>query len=255
MSTWIFLRGLARESRHWGSFPETFCREVPDVQVHCPDFPGNGRLNALKSPIDVDAMAEFMRAHLAGQGIMPPYHLLAMSLGAMAAISWAARYPDEIRGCVLINSSLRTFSPFHQRLKPGNYSRLLKLALPGSSAQDWESTILELTSRHAEFPAEVLKNWVAYCCEYPVKTCNVLRQLLAAALYRAPRTRPAAPLLILSSRQDALVDSACSRQIAAHWQASLAEHPTAGHDLPLDDGLWVARQVRQWLQEPPRQLP
>jgi hypothetical protein len=23
-------------------------------------------------------------------------------------------------------------------------------------------------------------------------------------------------------------------------------HPTAGHDLPLDDGLWVASQVQAW---------
>jgi hypothetical protein len=24
-------------------------------------------------------------------------------------------------------------------------------------------------------------------------------------------------------------------------------HPSAGHDLPLDDGPWVAAQVRDWL--------
>jgi hypothetical protein len=28
----------------------------------------------------------------------------------------------------------------------------------------------------------------------------------------------------------------------------LALHPTAGHDLPLDDGDWVARVVRLWLR-------
>ena len=33
MSTWIFLRGLTRESRHWGNFPETFRSEVPAAQV------------------------------------------------------------------------------------------------------------------------------------------------------------------------------------------------------------------------------
>jgi hypothetical protein len=31
------------------------------------------------------------------------------------------------------------------------------------------------------------------------------------------------------------------------WKTSLAIHPDAGHDLPLDDAAWVARQVRDWL--------
>jgi pimeloyl-ACP methyl ester carboxylesterase len=178
-----------------------------------------------------------------------------MSLGAMVAISWAARHPDEIRGCVLINTSLRPFSPFYQRLKPGSYRRLLTLALLGGSEQDWESTILELTSRHAKRPAEVLRNWVAYRCEYPVSKRNALRQLMAAVRYRAPFAKPESPILVLTSREDALVNPSCSRQITRHWNTAFAEHPTAGHDLPLDDGLWVARQVSHWLQTRPPLVP
>lgn len=107
---------------------------------------------------------------------------------------------------------------------------------------------MALTSRQADYPAEVLKNWVDYRRQYPVSSRNALRQLLAAARYRAPRARPAPPLLILTSEHDALVDTSCSRQLARHWDTSFAEHPAAGHDLPLDDGLWVARQVAHWLQ-------
>ena len=251
MSTWIFLRGLTRESRHWGTFPETFRDEVPAAQVFTPELPGNGALNAETSPLHVEDMTESIRARLIAQGLRPPYHLLAMSLGAMAAVAWAARHPDEIRGAVLINTSLRPFSPFYRRLKPGSYSRLLKLAWPGASEQDWESTILALTSRQADSPAEVLKNWVAYRREYPVSSCNALRQLVAAAYYRAPPASPATPLLILTSQNDALVDHSCSRQLARYWNTAFAEHPTAGHDLPLDDGLWVARQVGLWIQAKP----
>ena len=255
MSTWIFLRGLTRESRHWGNFPELFRREVADARIVAPDLPGNGTENARKSPIHVDEMAEVIRAQLIVQGIHPPYHLLAMSLGAMVAISWATRHPDEIRACVLINTSLRSFSPFYRRLKPGNYPRLLQLALLGGRDEEWESTILDLTSRLAERPAEVLRNWVAYRSEYPVSRRNALRQLLAAARYPAPLARPESPLLVLASRQDALVDTSCSRQLALHWNTAFAEHPKAGHDLPLDDGPWVARQVSQWMPGLPSQSP
>jgi pimeloyl-ACP methyl ester carboxylesterase len=248
MSTWIFLRGLTREARHWGPFPETFRSEIAAAQVITPDLPSNGTLNAQTSPLNVEEMAESIRSRLLTQGIRPPYHLLAMSLGAMVAVAWTARHPDEIQGAVLINTSLRPFSPFYRRLRPGSYFRLLKLALPGASEHDWESTILALTSRQADSPAEVLKKWVAYRREYPVSSSNALRQLVAAARFRAPLASPAAPLLILTSQHDALVDHSCSLQLARHWNTALAEHPTAGHDLPLDDGLWVARQVRQWLQ-------
>ncbi len=255
MSTWIFLRGLIRESRHWGDFPDVFRHEIPEAQVFTPDLPGNGMLNALESPMDVDEMAEDIRAQLRAQGILPPYHVLAMSLGAMVAVAWAARYPDEVRGCVLINTSLRPFSPFYRRLKPANYPRLLKLALLGGRDQDWERTILELTSRHAEFPAAVLRNWVTYRSECPVTKRNVFRQLWAAARYRAPLAKPACPILVLTSPQDALVDTSCSRQVAVHWNTAFVEHLTAGHDLPLDDGLWVVGQVNGWLKKLPPKLP
>lgn len=255
MSTWIFLRGLTRESRHWGNFPEVFRREVADARIIAPDLPGNGKENAQASPIHVDEMAETMRAQLIRQGILPPYHVLAMSLGAMGAISWAARHPDEIHACVLINTSLRSFSPFYRRLKPGNYPRLLQLALLGGRDEEWESTILDFTSRQAERPPELLRSWVAYRAEFPVSRRNALRQLLAAARYQAPLAKPESPILVLTSRQDALVDTSCSRQLALHWNTAFAEHPAAGHDLPLDDGPWVARQVRLWLPALPSQSP
>jgi pimeloyl-ACP methyl ester carboxylesterase len=247
VSTWILLRGLTREARHWGNFAEAFADEIPDAQLFAPDLPGNGTLNAQESPVRVEAMAEAIRSQLISQGIAPPYHLLAISLGAMVAVDWAARHPDEIHGAVLINTSLRPFSPFYRRLKPGNYLPLLKLAWPGGSDLNRERVILEMTSRHAEQTDELLSNWQAYRRDRPVAVGNALRQLIAALRYRAPLARPPAPLLILSSRNDTLVDSACSRQLAQRWDAPHAVHPSAGHDLPLDDGAWVALAVSRWL--------
>ena len=118
MTMWVFLRGLTRECRHWGDFPAVFRRELPDADIHVPDLPGNGRLNALRSPASIGAMAEHCRNALREQGSRPPYFLLAMSLGAMVAAEWAARHPKELRGCVLIGTSFGGISPFHRRLRP-----------------------------------------------------------------------------------------------------------------------------------------
>jgi pimeloyl-ACP methyl ester carboxylesterase len=246
MSTWIFLRGLTRESRHWGDFPAIFGGEIADADIVVLDLPGNGRLNRMQSPNSVLAMAEHCRSEMAARGIRPPYHLLAMSLAAMVAVAWAESHPEEIRGCVLINTSLRPFSPFYRRLRPRSYAPLLRVALPGS-AHAREAAILRITSKLADGRAQIVNTWSAWRREHPVSRANALRQLWAASCYRAPRQRPAVRMLVLAGAADALVDPLCSRQLAQVWQADFAEHAGAGHDIPLDDGSWVARQVREWL--------
>lgn len=247
MGTWVLLRGLTRESRHWRDFPEIFRREVPDAQVHMPDLPGNGKLFAQESPLAVGEMAQWCRTRMLAEGVPLPCHLLALSLGAMVAVEWAARHPEEVAGCVLINTSLRPFSPFYHRLRPGSYPKLLRLLLPGTDAGARERAILDLTSSRPGDP-EVLEEWVAYRRQCPVSAANALRQLRAAMAYRVPPVRPFPPILVLGSRGDALVNPCCSRRLARDWGTAFSEHPTAGHDLPLDDGPWVAGEVGRWLQ-------
>jgi predicted alpha/beta hydrolase family esterase len=53
---------------------------------------------------------------------------------------------------------------------------------------------------------------------------------------------------VLASRGDTLVDPDCSRQLAHAWRAEISEHASAGHDVCLDDGPWVAQQLRGWLE-------
>ena len=192
-------------------------------------------------------MAESCRAELLARGIAPPYHLLALSLGAMVATAWAAHHPEEIRGGVLINTSLRPFSPFYQRLRPRNYPALLHLAFSGHDEERQEELILRLTSNTGVARNAVLAQWIAYQHECPVTCRNALCQLLAALRYRAPADAPAAPLLLLCGGGDRLVDPRCSQRLAQQLRAPLATHPTAGHDLTLDDSRWVAEQVRDWL--------
>ncbi len=245
MSTWVFLRGLVREARHWGEFPALFRAQVPDAQVVTPDLPGNGRLHQARSPIRIEEMAEHVRRELSARGLAPPCYLLGMSMGAMVAVAWATLHPQELRGCVLINSSLRRFAPFYQRLLPRAYPTVLSLI--GGGAERQERAILRLTSCRGDAQSDLLDAWLGYRREYPVARRNALRQLFAAARYRAPLCKPAPPMLVMTSAKDRLVDSRCSLNLAANWQTTLAIHPSAGHDLPLDDAHWVAKQVRDWL--------
>ena len=78
---------------------------------------------------------------------------------------------------------------------------------------------------------------------------NILRQLFAAMRFRAPAQLGKIPLLMLAGEHDKLVNVACSRALASLWHCPLQIHAQAGHDLPLDDGAWVIRQVLDWQKQ------
>jgi pimeloyl-ACP methyl ester carboxylesterase len=245
LSSFVLLRGLMREQRHWGGFPAALQAALPGVAIFTPDFPGNGARHAEPSATSVPAMAEACRAWLRAQGAPGPFHLVALSLGAMAAVEWCARHPEEIAAATLINTSMRPFSPFYRRLRWQNYPAIAALAVLGG-AQRQERTILRLTSMRHAGDAALLQRWVAFQQAAPVSRVNALRQLVAAARYRAPLGKPAVPIQLLASSADRLVDAACSQALARAWNVPCTRHPAAGHDLPLDEAAWVAARVSEW---------
>lgn len=247
---WILLRGLTREAAHWGAFADRFAEAVPGDQVMALDLPGNGEFHAVESPLSVRGMVQACRAELARRAVAPPFHLLAMSLGAMVATEWARVAPHEVAGCVLINTSMRPFSPFYHRLRLRNMAALLQLALQWRAAGAAEQVVLRITSNGAQDPSPLIAQWAAVRRQRPVSARNALRQLVAAARYCAPvqaPVNPACAMLLLGSRQDQLVASQCSEAIARAWSVPLQVHPWSGHDLPLDDPQWVIDTVLRWL--------
>ncbi|MBD8526644.1 alpha/beta fold hydrolase [Pseudomarimonas arenosa] len=257
---WLLLRGLTREARHWGDFPRRLSREL-DVEVRCLDLPGNGERARDASPDDLQATLQACRTALAPERSRGPRVLVAMSMGAMLSCLWASQHPDEVAGAVLINTSLRPFSPWYRRLRPANYPRVLSMAV-GGHRRHWEAQVLQMTSRRVPLASEVgqqlIDHWMAIGEQAPVTRANAWRQLRAALRFRAPLVAPKVPLLLLSSAGDRLVDPACTADLAEAWQLPYQLHPWAGHDLPLDDPEWVVAQIRAWqndslLQDPRRQ--
>ncbi len=243
MTTWVFLRGLMRDARHWGEFPRQFQEIIGAQALVTPDFPGNGGLHDQESLTTVEAMVDSIRVQLTQSGCLPPFRVLALSLGAMVAVAWSTSYPAEIERQVLINTSLAPYSPFYHRLRPANYASLMRLLI-ASDAAEREALILHLTSNQPH--PGLLEQWTAYAQQYPVTRANILRQLYAASRYRA--SMPPVQVLLLASRHDRLVNVNCSLALAGHWQCPILQHPDAGHDLPLDDPRWVAQQVSEWLK-------
>ena len=241
---WVLLRGLTREAGHWGDFAQRLQQASGSRPVVCLDLPGNGQRRHQVSPTRLAEMTAAARAQLKASGCEPPYRLLAVSLGGMVAIDWAARHPGELTQLVLVNTSLRGVNRWTQRLRPGAWPALARLLLPGQSALQREHTVFRLTCHRPGAQALTVAHWADLRRQRPVSAPNALRQLLAAWRFRVPSAAPAVPMLLLASTQDRLVDVACSRALAARWDIPLTEHPWAGHDLPLDDPDWVVAQLR-----------
>jgi pimeloyl-ACP methyl ester carboxylesterase len=248
--TWVLLRGLTREAGHWGHFTPTLQAHLPPgSRIVTPDIAGNGALHQQSSATSVPAMAEQIRQQLTAMGCEPPYSVVAMSLGAMVTVAWMHAQAHELARAVLINTSLRPHSPFWHRLQPRQYPTAARLIFTRPSPLQWEQAVMRMTCQHPPDADQTLKHWLALRAQHPVSLGNGLKQLWAATQYRAPLDVPAqVPTLLLHSARDQLVNPACTRTLAERWQWPVVCHPTAGHDLPLDDGDWVARQIGHWLK-------
>jgi pimeloyl-ACP methyl ester carboxylesterase len=249
MSTWILLRGLTRETRHWGRFPAILRDAVRTDSVLQLDLPGNGALADQRAPADVAAMVGFVRLAVSQSSVPGPYRVLAMSLGGMVATAWAQQYPDDIERLVLINTSMRPFSSMTERLRPQAWPGLLRVARDWRRASEAEAGIHRLTCNNPAGLADDLAAWRAIRESAPVSRANALRQLWAAARFDAGTTAPRCGTLVLSSAADQLVNPVCSTRLAAAWGATHLQHPSAGHDLPHDDPVWTSEAVGAWLPE------
>lgn len=241
------MRGLTREVGHWGAFLDVFRAAFPGDVVHLPDLPGAGSALEETSPLSIAEIARRTRERVARE--VPAgakVSLFAISLGGMVAAEWIRQAPEEVDTAVLINSSGQGLAPFWQRLRPGAFLRFLFLPLlPSVSLR--EKIILGTTSNHAGARAAAHPLWVGIQRARGIRRATALRQMLAATRYRSLPEAIAFPVLIVASREDRLVHRACSERLRDRWHADLIYHPTAGHDVALDDPEWLARTVSDWI--------
>lgn len=245
MSNFLLLRGLSREARHWGEFPKLLENGL-SARVHTLDLPGTGQFYQHASPNRIEAITAFVRQQALNEGLLEqPLTLLAYSLGGMVAWEWMKSYPDDINSAVLLNTSFASLSPFYQRLRWQSYCQFFSLILKSNLYQR-EATIIKLISNRHANDSQVIDDWTNIQQLRPVSLKNTLRQITAAANYRPDQQKPTQPVLLLSSQHDRLVAASCSAAIQTRWQLDSATHPWAGHDLCLDDPLWIVETVKQW---------
>lgn len=240
---WIFLRGLARSSGHWGVFPEKFQAMFPNANVEMLDIAGNGTEHHRQSFLSIEENVADLRkrSQLIAEG---PVNICAISLGGMFALKWAEQHPEDFGRIILMNTSDPRHSFFFERLRPGNYLSLLNLLVQKRDPLAREKEVLRMTTR-------LVKNTDELAAQYaPIPTPsagNFLRQLRAAQSFQTPKQAPNVPMLFLAGEKDFFVNPICSKRLAWAWDQLLMMHPEAGHDLSTDAPDWICEKIRDWV--------
>jgi len=236
----VLLRGLIRSRFHWQQFPQQLQQTFPDAIILTPELAGNGERYLESTPASIAGMMADIRQQLKQQyPANTPLTLVAISMGAMIATEWAQQHPEEIQQLHLINTSFANVSPPWHRMRA---AAVLSLAAKALNREQLENAIIRWTINLNSDP-QLNNRWQQFAQQHPLSRRNALAQLLAASRYRAPRTAPQAATWLYNSLGDRLVNPACSQTIAERWQKPLLTHHYAGHDLPMDDGEWLAQCI------------
>jgi pimeloyl-ACP methyl ester carboxylesterase len=242
-TTWILLRGLARESGHWGDFLDRFQAARAPESVLTIDLPGTGEFRDSTSPANMAEIFQFVR----GQAIKrassgAAFRILAVSLGGMVAMEWMRQRPDELASVVLVNTSLKAANPFYQRLRWQSWPALTRF-LTTQAPRERERALIEVVMNDEGSAAKALPLWSRLAADRPVGYRTLINQLLAASRFEGLRERVDVEVLLLNGLGDRLVDPGCSTALQQKWGWPIERHPWAGHDLPSDDPDWVIEKI------------
>lgn len=242
---WFLIRGLAREVRHWGEFPNILLKK--SSRVTSLELPGFGKKNKEKSPLSIEELVEALRVEFLKKKSDAPQAICAISLGGMIAQAWIHKYPKDFSHAIIINSSSSKTSPLYHRITPSALGLVTKLFFDGDQEKRVRD-ILNKTTNIKEIEEKLLKKWQGYESEFPLSRLNFLKQLIAAAKFKIYDDL-SIPTLFIASRKDRFVNPKCSKALADHYKKSFVMHPNAGHDLPLDDPSWLCSKMEEFINE------
>lgn len=242
---WLLVRGLMRETDHWGDFPEKL-KSLSDVQqVICLDLPGVGTESQRVFLPSVRQAMEDLRSRFRNKisDSDEEWGILGISLGGMIAMQWVHEYPHDFKKAVIINSSSKD-CPIWQRLTLPSMKTVL-LSFFEKDIVKREKQIIDMTTNLRKNDLKLIDSWVKIAQRNDFSKLTAANQLAAAAQFSLP-SKLKVPLLVLASRADRMVSYECSKFIAQKYNAEIKIHPTAGHDIAVDDSNWIVNQIAEW---------
>jgi len=98
----VFENGLGGHMEWWGKVLPAL---PTDTSYFAYNRPGTGKSAAVATPRDGEHIVEELRRGLLQQGMQPPYVLVGHSLGGLYMQLFARKYPKDVAGLVLVDST------------------------------------------------------------------------------------------------------------------------------------------------------
>ncbi len=239
------IRGLARETAHWGDFfalleSQDFVNSITGL-----DLLGAGQFYKVAAPLSIQQNAEFLISQIP-TGSDVPKVIVSVSLGSMVAIEMAQLRPDLFHKVFVMNTSFSNLSPLYHRLQINAFKQFFMIA-KSKTLVEQEKEVLIMVSRERQKHDAIAKEWAEISKLRPMPKANFVRQLTAAARYKLADDPPDVPIVIFNSKGDQMVHPSCSEKLSSYWNLPLETHPTAGHDICTDDPEWVIEHLAKGL--------
>ena len=246
---WILIRGLARGLGHWGAFPAKLQKAFPQDKIYYVDVPGNGDLKDVLTPLKVSDFITSFEDQLKKQNFDPslPTYGYSLSLGSMGMVEWAAQRPKLFKKIYISNTSAANLSNVFKRLSTDAFRLGLRMSRL-KNPEDREMASLEVTTTLSK--DQILKEYqdsfkamLNYSITNSAHPKNILRQLIAASMYKFPQVAPT-EVVLMSGSKDRFVSAQCSKDIENRWKCTHVIHPEAGHDISFQFPDWVIEQIK-----------
>jgi pimeloyl-ACP methyl ester carboxylesterase len=219
---------------------------APRARVVVPDFRAHGRSDVPRSGWSVSDLADDLAAILDQLGI-PQVVLAGFSMGGMAAVDFALRYPKRLTGLVLMGSSASAEDLIRSAQIKG-LAKLIDLTGP--------ARFLPTEAARSTFSAEYRRRHRQEVTRWE----SVVRAMPRAALTQALRAvggrkshldrldQITVPVVIVSGGTDAIVRPRHSQMMHRRIPGSrLIVYPKAGHAVPLERSGEIAELIAQML--------
>ena len=215
-------------------------------RIVCPDLRGHGRSATPARAWTVGDLARDLTRILDALEIETAV-VVGHSLGGMAALQLALRYPDRLRGLVLLSTSAEAEKP-ERRSQLG----LLSLTINMWGMSNWLAGRITngyFSAAYARRCPDKVKAWRK-------GLLSMEKRALLQAL-EAVQNRPsvwdrlqdiAAPALVMGTREDPIADPARSTALARQLRnAQLVMLPGGGHALPMEHPQELSRALHDFL--------
>ncbi|MBQ4891535.1 alpha/beta hydrolase [Shewanella sp. MMG014] len=246
MATWVLLRGLMRDSRHWYGF-DTQLRQA-GINLLTPDATGNGELADRNSPLNIrDYCDDIWHQIDKGLAKNPDYSrelvVVGVSMGGMIALEMARQRHKQVRHAVLINSSAANLSPWYQRFQLMPLVNAIWHRHKAKELSFVESCVLNYTTVTKAHDEKVIKDWGNMRSQLHSRVLNGARQIYAAARYQCSWFGHCKVSIIVAN-QEKLANPKCSEALAKFYHTELLRVDHCGHDASLDQ----PEQIQQLIE-------